>query len=528
MGSIERKVYSGEVMSFDDKTLTLEHFISTETQDSGGDIMLADGMKERGSVVVLFQHGLDPVYGNEPIAKPLGVRVGLNKQGKKGLIARTQYFDGSQLTPPDNTGEKLYQKDKQGFMPNWSIGFEIVKSEPVSGGGRRVSEWLLHEYSKVAIGMNSEATSDFGVKLLPGPEEQALLLKASLTSSKRIQRQALGILHRAAITELQKGAEGEDFHEMTADKLAKSVLADFSESALDHVTKYIKAVAEDESAEEEEVEAEESEEEEKTLSDVSHKAAHRALKIALKEMIGDINAFKSKKETDADVEAKKIVEEHEKVSVPHASKYAKAWNARKQAGKKFFLSTEHKSIAGRTSWRICCDSMRTIFEAIYWEICDRAWSEDVPTETVVEETLTEAHALLAPYAGWIVDDIRASRAEANGANTDALTEAKNMFNLRAEKAAGDPAPATLSTPIIKENDPLQAIVHIKTPEAPPMVKIISTSAPVAPNIKVLAEVSKEAVVKISGAELNALADRLRKSLDDSFNAELSKQKGKVS
>ena len=151
------KTFPGKVKSWDDQTLTIEHFISTETQDSGGDIMLADGMKMRGKPVVLFQHGQDPKFGNEPIAKVLDIRVGIDG-GKKGLIAKTQFYDGTHLTPPDSTGRRLYEKARDDVMPNWSIGFNSTKEKPCQGG-RVVEEWELHEYSQVAVGMNAGANT---------------------------------------------------------------------------------------------------------------------------------------------------------------------------------------------------------------------------------------------------------------------------------------------------------------------------------------------------------------------------------
>jgi len=153
--NLQFKVFEGRMTDHDDMNLMIEHFISTETQDSGGDIMRADGMKMRGKPVVLFQHGMDPKFGSEPIAKVLDIRVG-EYAGKKGLIAKTQYFDGSKLNPPDSTGQRLYAKAKDGTMPNWSIGFNSLKEKPCEGG-RVVEEWELHEYSQVAVGMNSEA-----------------------------------------------------------------------------------------------------------------------------------------------------------------------------------------------------------------------------------------------------------------------------------------------------------------------------------------------------------------------------------
>ena len=154
---LQYKELPGKVVSWDDATLTITHFISTETQDSGGDVMIAKGMQLRGKPVVLFQHGQDPVFGNEPIAKALKIEAGEN-EGKVGILATTQYFDDRKLTVPSSVGERLYMKAKDDTMPNWSIGFNSLKSTPIKGG-RRVDEWELHEYSQVAVGMNKEATT---------------------------------------------------------------------------------------------------------------------------------------------------------------------------------------------------------------------------------------------------------------------------------------------------------------------------------------------------------------------------------
>ena len=96
---IQYKEFPGKVVNWDDATLTITHFISTETQDSGGDVMKASGMKVRGKPVVLFQHGQDPVFGNEPIAKPLKFEAG-EFEGKTGILATTKYFDDRKLTIP--------------------------------------------------------------------------------------------------------------------------------------------------------------------------------------------------------------------------------------------------------------------------------------------------------------------------------------------------------------------------------------------------------------------------------------------
>ena len=151
------KIFEAEVKSFDDQNLTIEHFISTETEDRSKDIMRADGMQMDGVPVVLKQHGFDADTGNEPIAKPLSITVGTNNKGVKGIVVKTKYFDGSKLIPPDNTGQRLYLKAKENFMPYWSIGFRGEDVVPKTNGGMEYKTWWLFEYSQVGVPDNIQA-----------------------------------------------------------------------------------------------------------------------------------------------------------------------------------------------------------------------------------------------------------------------------------------------------------------------------------------------------------------------------------
>jgi len=158
LASMEHKTFSAEVKQFDDANLIVEHFISTENRDRGGDTMRAAGMRINGKVVVLLAHGFSNL-GQEPIAKPLKIWPDSFK-GSPGICARTQFYDGSHLTPPDNTGRKLYEKSRDGFMPNWSIGYIPLKWEDSKGphgeSFRDVHEWELLEYSPVGVPMNPD------------------------------------------------------------------------------------------------------------------------------------------------------------------------------------------------------------------------------------------------------------------------------------------------------------------------------------------------------------------------------------
>ncbi len=147
--TIERKVFAAEIKAHDKENLIVEHFISTETPDRGGDIVRAAGMRIKGKPVVLLGHGRGAM-GSEPIAKPLSITRDTYK-GKPGIFARTQFFN-------DETGQRLFEKTVGGFMPNWSIGFIPIKSMDIDGGmGRDIKEWDLLEYSLVGVPMNPEA-----------------------------------------------------------------------------------------------------------------------------------------------------------------------------------------------------------------------------------------------------------------------------------------------------------------------------------------------------------------------------------
>jgi hypothetical protein len=145
---IEYKTFAAEVKKFDDENLVVEHFISTEHKDRGGDIMRAKGMKIVGKPVVLLLHGRGPM-GSEPVAKPLSIEVDEFK-GQPGILARTQFF-------PDDVGNRLYKKVKGGFSPNWSIGYSVDDSKDIfeagKYAGRDVTKWTLMEYSLVGVPM---------------------------------------------------------------------------------------------------------------------------------------------------------------------------------------------------------------------------------------------------------------------------------------------------------------------------------------------------------------------------------------
>lgn len=163
--------FESQIKQADDAELIVEHFISTEEKDRGGDIMRAAGMKVNGKPVVLLQHGRSAI-GSEPVGKPLEIRVDTYR-GKKGVIARTQFF-------PDETGQRLYEKVKGGYAPNFSIGYSVIEARDILKDGRfdgrEVTKWELLEYSLVGVPMNPGATTfkdaeTLAFKILPDGAE---------------------------------------------------------------------------------------------------------------------------------------------------------------------------------------------------------------------------------------------------------------------------------------------------------------------------------------------------------------------
>lgn len=174
--NIEHKIFGAEVKEFDEKDLTVTHFISTEKRDRGGDILYSDGMRIEGKPVVLFQHGFGE-SGMEPIAKAIWIKKGEFKN-RKGIQAKTQFY-------PDDLGRRLWDKTTHGYMPNWSIGWRPLpgksemKTERDGSQIRHVYEWDLFEYSIVGVPMQSDAQTtgkdavgSIQFKVLPEIEEK--------------------------------------------------------------------------------------------------------------------------------------------------------------------------------------------------------------------------------------------------------------------------------------------------------------------------------------------------------------------
>jgi hypothetical protein len=157
----EIKIFKAEVKEFDEKDLTVVHFISTEKVDRTNDILYSSGMKIQGKPVVLFMHGRGDV-GSEPIAKAVWIKRGEFKNNK-GIQAKTQFY-------PDALGQRLWKKTTEGYMPNWSVGWiplrDEYKTDKTGQRIRHVYEWELLEYSIIGVPAQPDAQT-LAFKIMP-------------------------------------------------------------------------------------------------------------------------------------------------------------------------------------------------------------------------------------------------------------------------------------------------------------------------------------------------------------------------
>ena len=171
---LQRKVCDSEIKEFDEKDLSVVHFISSELPDRGGDILYAAknskgaGMVMFGRPVVLQQHGWGEM-GMEPIAKPISIKVTKFKD-RNGIECKTQFF-------PDDLGKRLFKKTSEGYMPNWSVGWRPMEGKmEVKGDIRHIYEWELLEYSIVGVPMQPDAQTgeveSFLFKMIPEEEDR--------------------------------------------------------------------------------------------------------------------------------------------------------------------------------------------------------------------------------------------------------------------------------------------------------------------------------------------------------------------
>lgn len=137
------------VKKIDPDKRTIEHVISTGTEDRDGDIIDPKGWildEYLRNNVVLFAHRHD--------VPPIGRAIKL-KASAEGLEALTQ-FPRPGVFPLADT---VFQLNVEGFLRSWSVGFDPIKFNMREDGGIAFEEQKLLEYSSVPVPANPEAVN---------------------------------------------------------------------------------------------------------------------------------------------------------------------------------------------------------------------------------------------------------------------------------------------------------------------------------------------------------------------------------
>lgn len=114
---------------------------STETKDSHGDVVKQQGWEFADNVPLLYEHD-DEKF---PIGKVIEHRV-VNDE----LVATAQ------IDLDDEMGKKVWRKMKDGFLSQFSVGFEPIESEPLEDGRAKFKRQILREISVVSVGSNRD------------------------------------------------------------------------------------------------------------------------------------------------------------------------------------------------------------------------------------------------------------------------------------------------------------------------------------------------------------------------------------
>lgn len=135
----------------DDSNYQLTHYISTDTPDRYGDVVVPNGYLKyedifRKNAIVLFGHASREL----PIGNNLWLKV-----MPHGVLALTQFDKGSEKS------KEIYRLNKEGFLKGWSIGFiprvEVFKEDSEGIKRNFIEEWEMLEYSSVPIPANPDA-----------------------------------------------------------------------------------------------------------------------------------------------------------------------------------------------------------------------------------------------------------------------------------------------------------------------------------------------------------------------------------
>ena len=454
---MEHKTFAAAVKGFkgfrDDENMILDQIISTEQRDDGGDVMLQDGMIERGEVVVLYQHGMDPVIGTRPIGKPLGFRKEI-VNGVKCTIARMQYYDGSNLPNPDNLGRLLYDMDSKGFLPNNSIGFNALEETP-DRDGRVVSKWSLHEFSKVNVGMNSGCITvhSIGGKVefkyidtkdaKPDPAKQQaapsglaarfekLMVESGIPKCDPGDYSTESEFMHACVSEMVDGGHAQD-------QAVAACINIWNEKSLRGKSSLQKRFDELMRSTEKSVKSLHSKENKgmDNLAKSAEQIAHKACHVLHAALINDLKA-EAEASGDASVEsekiAKKCFKEYGEMALPHVAKYIEAVKAKEKPDDEpeDDDDSDEKNLK-EAGHKIHHKAMKMAHKAMIEEIHSYAGKKDTDHEKEAARLIGEHEKVARPHAKEFVEKWADHKAKKTFGGIDTKSIADNIAHQSAQ------------------------------------------------------------------------------------------------
>jgi len=144
----------------------LTAWATTPRQDLVGDVVRPEGAQYRLPLPLLAFHKHDEPIGSviEAHVTPAGIRV------------------KARLTEGVQRAEEMWKLLCDRAINSVSIGFSVLKSTPLAGGGMQVDSWLWHELSCVTVPANPDAKISIGKSLAYASPEKAVQTPAKTVS----------------------------------------------------------------------------------------------------------------------------------------------------------------------------------------------------------------------------------------------------------------------------------------------------------------------------------------------------------
>lgn len=140
-------------------------YASTSAIDRVGDIVEPQGGQWALPVPLLWNH---------EHAAPVGWVKKIDLRGD-GLWIEAEFAQGV------GRADEIWAMVEKGLVPGFSIGFRILKAEPLSTGGLRFTKWELLEVSAVTVPANADA------RIQRGGEGFVRLIPAAVSSGGAVQ-----------------------------------------------------------------------------------------------------------------------------------------------------------------------------------------------------------------------------------------------------------------------------------------------------------------------------------------------------